>query len=42
LINAPAMPPKNDIEKNADLWYKGLEIFGRKATELFVDAVSQD
>jgi hypothetical protein len=25
------------IEKNADLWYKGLEIFGRRAMELFVE-----
>jgi hypothetical protein len=33
---APAMPPKVVIEKNADLWYKGLEIFARRATELFV------
>ncbi|MGD0646288.1 MAG: hypothetical protein ABSA75_15455, partial [Candidatus Bathyarchaeia archaeon] len=23
--------------KNADLWYKGLEIFGRRAMELFVE-----
>ena len=37
---APATPPKDVIEKNADLWYKGLEIFGRRATELFVDVVS--
>jgi hypothetical protein len=36
---APAMPPKDVIEKNADLWYKGLEIFGRRATELFVEVV---
>ena len=36
---APAMPPKDVIEKNADLWYKGLEIFGRRATELFVKVV---
>ena len=27
------------LEKNADLWYKGLEIFGRRATELFVEVV---
>jgi hypothetical protein len=36
---APAAPPKDVIEKNADLWYKGLEIFGRRATELFVEVV---
>ena len=36
---APAQPPKDIIEKYADLWYKGLEIFGRRATELFVDTV---
>jgi hypothetical protein len=34
---APASPPQDVIEKNADLWYKGLEIFGRRATELFVE-----
>ncbi|MGA3111149.1 MAG: hypothetical protein ABSE15_03855 [Candidatus Bathyarchaeia archaeon] len=34
---APAMPPEDVIEKNADLWYKGLEIFGRRAMELFVE-----
>jgi sugar phosphate isomerase/epimerase len=33
---ASGLPPKDIIEKNADLWYKGLEIFGRRATELFV------
>jgi hypothetical protein len=33
---APASPPQDVIEKNADLWYKGLEIFARRATELFV------
>jgi hypothetical protein len=36
---APAQPPKDIIEKYADLWYKGLEIFGRRATELFVETV---
>ena len=36
---APAMPPKDVIEKNADLWYKGLEIFGKRATDLFVEVV---
>lgn len=35
----PANPPKDVIEKNANLWYKGLEIFGRRATELFVDVM---
>jgi hypothetical protein len=34
---APAMPPEDVIEKNADLWYKGLEIFGRRTMELFVE-----
>ncbi|MGD0405457.1 MAG: hypothetical protein ABSB10_02230 [Candidatus Bathyarchaeia archaeon] len=34
---APASPPQDVIEKNADLWYKGLEIFGRRTTELFVE-----
>ena len=34
---APATPPQDVIEKNSDLWYKGLEIFDRRATELFVD-----
>jgi hypothetical protein len=36
---APAIPPKDVIEKNADLWYKGLEIFGKRATELFIEVV---
>ena len=36
---APAIPPKDVIEKNADLWYKGLEIFGRRVTKLFVEIV---
>ena len=36
---APASPPQDVIEKNADLWYKGLEIFGRRAMELFVDVM---
>jgi hypothetical protein len=36
---APAMPPKDVIEKNADLWHKGLEIFRERATELFVDVI---
>ena len=34
---APSSPPEDVKEKNADLWYKGLEIFARRATELFVD-----
>jgi hypothetical protein len=38
---AHATPPKDVIEKNADLWYKGLEIFGKKATELFVEIVPE-
>ena len=33
---APAKPPQDVIEKNSDLWYKGLEIFAKRATELFV------
>ena len=36
---APASPPKDVIEKNADLWNKGLEIFARRALELFVDVM---
>jgi hypothetical protein len=36
---APATPPQDVLEKNADLWYKGLEIFGRRATELFIEVV---
>jgi len=38
---APGQPPKDLIEKNADLWYKGLEIFGRRATELFVEVIPE-
>ena len=36
---APAVPPQDVIEKNSGLWYKGLEIFGRRATDLFVEVV---
>jgi hypothetical protein len=36
---APASPPDDVIEKNADLWYKGLEIFARRATDLFVEVM---
>ena len=36
---APGLPPQDVIEKNSDLWYKGLEIFGRRATDLFVEVV---
>jgi hypothetical protein len=36
---SPAQPPQDIIEKYADLWYKGLEIFGRRATELFVEII---
>jgi hypothetical protein len=36
---APASPPQDVIEKNADLWHKGLEIFARRAMELFVDVM---
>jgi hypothetical protein len=35
----PANPPNDIIEENGDLWYKGLEIFGRRATDLFVEVV---
>jgi hypothetical protein len=35
----PGSPPDDVIEKNADLWNKGLEIFGRRAMELFVDVM---
>jgi hypothetical protein len=33
---SPRGPPQDVIEKNADLWSKGLEIFARRAVELFV------
>jgi hypothetical protein len=36
---APASPPQDVIEKNADLWNKGLEIFARRSMELFVDVM---
>jgi hypothetical protein len=36
---APASPPQDVIDKNADLWYKGLEIFGRRGMELFVEVI---
>ena len=36
---APGSPPEDVIEKNADLWYKGLEIFAKRVTELFVDVM---
>jgi hypothetical protein len=36
---APKMPPQDVIEKNADLWYKGLEIIGKRTTEMFVKTV---
>jgi hypothetical protein len=36
---APASPPQDVIIKNEDLWNKGLEIFGRRAMELFVDVL---
>jgi hypothetical protein len=32
----PANPPDDVIEKNRDLWNKALEIFARRALELFV------
>ena len=38
---APAKPPQDVIEKNADLWYKGLEVFGRRVTELFVEILPE-
>jgi len=36
---APASPPEDVIVKNADLWYKGLEVFARRAVELFVSVL---
>jgi hypothetical protein len=36
---APGSPPQDVIAKNSDLWNKGLEIFGRRATELFVEVM---
>jgi hypothetical protein len=36
---APGRPPQEVIEKNADLWNKGLEIFGKRTTELFVEVI---
>ena len=36
---APSSPPQDVIVKNADLWNKGLEIFGRRAMELFVEII---
>ena len=36
---APANPPQDVIEKNSNLWNKGLEIFGRRAMELFVEVI---
>jgi hypothetical protein len=33
---APGTPPQDVIENNSALWHKGLEIFARRATELFV------
>ena len=36
---APGSPPRDVIAKNADLWNKGLEIFGRRAIELFVEVI---
>ena len=38
---APAQPPQDIIEKYADLWFKGLEIFGKRATELFIEVVPE-
>ena len=38
---APGSPPKDVIEKNADLWHKGLEIFGSRVTELFVEVMPE-
>jgi hypothetical protein len=35
----PANPPADVIEKDADLWNKGLEIFGRRTMELFVEVM---
>ena len=38
---SPAVPPPDVIQKNSKLWYKGLEIFGRRATELFVEILPE-
>ena len=35
----PANPPDDVIEKNGDLWNKGLEIFARRSLELFVEVM---
>jgi hypothetical protein len=35
----PANPPDDVVEKNADLWHKGLEIFARRSLELFVGVI---
>jgi hypothetical protein len=35
----PASPPRDVIDKNADLWNKGLEIFARRTLELFVEVM---
>jgi hypothetical protein len=36
---APGRPPDDVIEKNGDLWYKGLEIFGGRVFNLFVETI---
>ena len=36
---APANPPQDVIAKNAHFWHKGLEIFARRALELFVEVM---
>jgi hypothetical protein len=41
LINTLPARLKDVIEKNADLWNNGIEIFGKRATELFVEIVPE-
>lgn len=36
---ASSLPPKDVLNKNIKLWNKGLEILGRRITELFVDSI---
>lgn len=36
---APSKPPHDIIVKNSALWVKGLEIFGRRSMELFVEVM---
>ena len=36
---APATPPKDVLDKNRALWNKGLEVLGRRVTELYVETI---